>query len=161
MWRQSWQIKSKDAQDAVVSKTKKSNYGICWQTFYGILKEHFEAMCKPCTGLFLGLTHVVLPGSHMRQTAAPRQLSCCWKLYFTQLLHLLGPKPGLESQLWTQLSYVHWQRARTCNDKYFSNTAWTRHLSAQALECFPLPCLSSPLSNQSPVLVNLDDIEDN
>ena len=100
-------------------KNKKCNYGTCWQTFFCIIESTF----RPCVGhalaFFTGLTHVVLPGSHMRQTAAPRQLSCCWKLYFTQLLHLLGPKPGLESQLWTQLSYVHWQRARTCNDKYF------------------------------------------
>ena len=102
-------------------KNKKCNYGTCWQTFFCIIESTFRPCVCHALAFFTGLTHVVLPGSHMRQTAAPRQLSCCWKLYFTQLLHLLGPKPGLESQLWTQLSYVHWQRARTCNNKNKEN----------------------------------------
>ena len=119
-----------------------------------------QSILGTCSGhalaFFSGLTHVVLPGSHMRQTDSGTAATL---LLLEVVLHTAAALVGstvthtLDSSLNSGLN-CHMCIGQQQEPAYFSNTTLTKLLSAQALECFPLPCLSLSLSNQSLVLAN-------
>ena len=119
------------------------------------LREYSQAMCGPCTGLFLRPD----PRCLARESHAPDSGTAATLLLLEVVLHTAAALVGstvthtLDSSLNSGLN-CHMCIGQQQEPAYFSNTTLTKLLSAQALECFPLPCLSLSLSNQSLVLAN-------